>query len=225
MTWPFVNYGHFASASYGGDARLIIWTLAWDNHAVLNGLPLFASNVFFPAADSLRYNEHLFGVSLATLPWAAAGASPVLAYNVTWWLAFFLNGVVAFAWIRRFVAEPAGRVHGQPGLRLFVLRHAPRARPPAPDLAVAAPGIGAAARAVVPPPDRGAAAAWLAAVLMGILTSWYMAVIVAFVNLATRSSCSRSAATPGTWVTQGPHPGTRAACGGDEACTWRARRW
>ena len=55
MTWPFVNYGHFASASYGGDARLIIWTLAWDNHAVLHGLPLFSSNVFFPAPESLRY--------------------------------------------------------------------------------------------------------------------------------------------------------------------------
>ena len=105
MTWPFVNYGHFADSSYGGDARLIIWTTAWANHAVLNGLPLFDANVFFPAPESLRYNEHLLGVSLATLPWAAAGASPVLAYNATWWLAFFLNGLAAFAWLRRFAID------------------------------------------------------------------------------------------------------------------------
>ena len=53
----------------------------------------------------LHEAQNLLGVSLATLPWAAAGASPVLAYNVTWWLAFFLNGLVAFAWLRRFVAD------------------------------------------------------------------------------------------------------------------------
>jgi hypothetical protein len=34
-----------------------------------------------------------------------AGASPVLAYNVTWWAAFLLNGVAAFAWLRRFVTD------------------------------------------------------------------------------------------------------------------------
>ncbi len=105
VSWPFVSYSHFGSASYGGDARLIIWTLAWDNHALLSGLPLFQSNLFFPAADSLRYNEHLFGVSLFTLPWAAAGASPVLAYNVTWWLAWPLNGLAAFMLLRRYVPD------------------------------------------------------------------------------------------------------------------------
>src|SRR5687768_5246594 len=34
MTWPFVNYGDVSGSSYGGDQRLIIWTLAWDNHAL-----------------------------------------------------------------------------------------------------------------------------------------------------------------------------------------------
>jgi hypothetical protein len=185
MTWPFVNYGHFASATYGGDARLIIWTLAWDNHAVLNGLPLFDSNIFFPAAHSLRYNEHLLGVSLATLPWAAAGASPVLAYNVTWWLAFFLNGLVAFAWLRRFVADRlaafAGSLvfaccfyvmlHGHGHLHLIWLW-------PLPASALLLERWFAR-------PTAMAAAAWLAVVLMGILTSWYIAVIVALVNVAT----------------------------------------
>jgi hypothetical protein len=93
MTWPYFNYSSIGTGSYGGDARLIIWTLAWDNHAVLSGLPLFQSNIFFPAVDSLRYNEHLFGVSVFTLPWAAAGASPMFAYNVTWWLAWMFNGL------------------------------------------------------------------------------------------------------------------------------------
>ncbi len=81
MTWPYVNYADFGGTTYGGDQRLIVWTLAWDNHALLTRVPLFQSNLFFPDPDSLRYNEHLFGVSLFTLPWAMAGASPVLVYN------------------------------------------------------------------------------------------------------------------------------------------------
>jgi hypothetical protein len=207
MTWPFVNYGHFASASYGGDARLIIWTLAWDNHAVLRGLPLFDSNIFFPAPHSLRYNEHLLGVSLATLPWAAAGASPVLAYNVTWWLAFFLNGVVTFAWIRRFVADRLAAftgslafacsfyvmLHGHGHLHLIWLW-------PIPASALLLERWFAR-------PTAAAAGAWLAAVLMGILTSWYMAVIVALVNVATGGVLllSERSAPGGHWRRRGLH--------------------
>jgi hypothetical protein len=105
MTWPYVNYGRFADASYVGDQQLIIWTLGWDNHALLTGTPLFDSNIYFPAADSLRYNEHLFAVSLFTLPWAALGASPLLAHNIIWFLAFPLNGLAAFALLSRFVTR------------------------------------------------------------------------------------------------------------------------
>ena len=27
---PLVNYAHLADATYPGDARLLVWTLAWD---------------------------------------------------------------------------------------------------------------------------------------------------------------------------------------------------
>ena len=182
MTWPFVNYAHFADSSYGGDARLIIWTTAWANHAVLNGLPLFDANIFFPAPGSLRYNEHLLGVSLATLPWAAAGASPVLAYNATWWLAFFLNGLAAFAWLRRFAidAQPAFvgslvfacsfyvMLHAHGHLHLIWLWPLPLSALLLERWFVA--------------PTLARAAVWLAVVLMGLLTSWYIAVMVALVN-------------------------------------------
>ena len=39
MLAPIFNFNHLASASYGGDARAFIWTLAWDNHAVLARVP------------------------------------------------------------------------------------------------------------------------------------------------------------------------------------------
>lgn len=183
MTWPFVNYTRFAEASYGGDARLVIWTLAWDNHAVLNGLPLFDANIFFPAADSLRYNEHLLGVSLATLPWAAAGASPVLAYNITWWAAFLLNGLASFAWLRRFVPDATAAFVGSLAFMcsFYVMLHAHGHLHlvwlwPLPLSALLLE------RWWVDPTIRRAAL-WAAVVLMGVLTSWYMAVMAAIVNL------------------------------------------
>lgn len=182
MTWPYVNYADFASASYGGDARLIIWTLAWDNHALLSGLPLFQSNLFFPAAESLQYNEHLFGVSLFTLPWAAAGASPVLAYNATSWLAFFLNGITAFALLRRFVPNPFPVFVGSLAYAcsFYVMLHAHGHLHliwiwPLPlsmlllDQWFDDPRVWR----LVP---------WFATVLIGALTSWYVAVMVLLVN-------------------------------------------
>ena len=185
MTWPFVNYGHFATASYGGDQRLIIWTLAWDNHAVLHWLHLFSSNVFFPARDSLRYNEHLFGVSLVTLPMAAAGISPVLAHNITWWLAFFLNGLVVFAWIRRFVDD---RLAAFAGSLVFACSSYVMLHVHAHLHLVWLWPLPASALLLehwFRQPSVPRVAAWLAVVLMGILTSWYLAAIVALVNAAT----------------------------------------
>jgi hypothetical protein len=183
MTWPFVNYAAFSVSSYGGDARLIIWTTAWANHAVLNGLPLFDANIFFPAADSLRYNEHLLGVSLATLPWAVLGASPVLAYNATWLLAFVLNGVSTFACLRQLVesrvAAFAGSLafvytsyvwlHAHGHLHLIWIWPLPLSA-----LLLERWFVG---------PTVGRLAAWLAVFLMGVLTSWYYAVMIGLVNL------------------------------------------
>jgi len=103
MTWPFVDYAHLTTATYEGDARLVVWMLAWANHAVLEGVPLMRANIYWPAPLTLQYNEHLLGPSLFSLPWSAAGASPVLAYTATWWLGFVLNGVTAHLWLRRAV--------------------------------------------------------------------------------------------------------------------------
>ena len=208
MTWPFVNYGHFADSSYGGDARLIIWTTAWANHAALNGLPLFDANIFYPAAQSLRYNEHLVGVSLATLPWAAAGASPVLAYNLTWWLAFFLNGVAAFAWLRRFAIDALPAFAGSLvfACSFYIMLHAHGHLHliwlwPLPLSALLL-------ERWFSTPTLARAALWLAVVLMGLLTSWYIAVMVAMVNgivFAVLLITASTALADGRWNRRAAH--------------------
>ena len=80
----------------GGDARLIIWTLAWDNHALMDGVrSLFDANIFYPARNALAYSEHLFGISVFTLPIYAATRNPVLAYNIVWLLSYALAALTA----------------------------------------------------------------------------------------------------------------------------------
>jgi hypothetical protein len=55
MVQPLLNFRELGTSSYEGDARFMIWTLAWNNHAVLQGLPLFDANTFFPAERALAY--------------------------------------------------------------------------------------------------------------------------------------------------------------------------
>lgn len=182
MTWPFTNYRALGEAAYGGDGLLIVWTLAWDNHALIEGLPLFRSNIYFPAPETLQYNEHLFGLSLFTLPWVLLGRSPVFAHNMTWWLAYVANGLAAFVLLRRFVANPgaafvgslvftfsfyvqlhaAGHLHliwlwGIP-LSLWLLEH------------------------WFDRPSLGRIVGWALVVTIEALTSWYLAVIIGMAN-------------------------------------------
>lgn len=182
MTWPYVNYGRFADASYVGDQQLIIWTLGWDNHALLTGTPLFDSNIFFPAADSLRYNEHLFAVSLFTLPWAALGASPLLAHNITWFLAFPLNGLAAFALLSRFVTRRIAAFVGSLAFTFsfYVMLHAHAHLHliwlwPLPVSVLLL-------ERWFDRPSLARVAAWTAVVLIALLTSWYIAVMAILAN-------------------------------------------
>jgi hypothetical protein len=101
MLAPIVNFAQLRTASFGGDARAFIWVLAWDNHVVLDHVPsLFDANKLFPLSNSLAYGEHLFGISLFTLPLYAATRNPVLAYNIVWILAYLLTAaaVHVLAW-------------------------------------------------------------------------------------------------------------------------------
>src|SRR5436309_14229947 len=112
MLAPIFNFAHPATANFEGDARLIIWTLAWDNHALVDGVrSLFDANIFYPARNALAYSEHLFGISLFTLPVYAATRNPVLAYNVVWLLSYGLAAAAA-----HYVAWRHTRAHLPPML-------------------------------------------------------------------------------------------------------------
>ena len=101
MLAPICNFSALGTAHFGGDARLLLWTLAWDNHALLDRVPgFFNANIFYPATNALAYSEHVFGISLFSLPIYAVTRNPVLAYNLVWILCYFLTAVTThmLAW-------------------------------------------------------------------------------------------------------------------------------
>jgi hypothetical protein len=182
MMQAMVNLGALGSAVFPGDARLIVWTLAWDNHAVLDRVPLFDANVFHPAESSLQYNEHLIGLSLFSLPVYATTRNPVLAYNVVWILSFVLNALamhlLAFRHTRSHLAAATAALvftfsfykmlhaHGHLAhiwtwlmpLSLWLLER------------------------WIERPHVIRAAAWASAVVLQSLGSWYTAVMIVLIN-------------------------------------------
>jgi hypothetical protein len=102
---PFVDYGRLGSASYEGDSRLLIWTLAWDSHAILSGAPLFDANIYYPLPHALARAEHHIGIGLFALPVYAATGNPVLTYWFLWLLAFPLNALAMHALARRVTRD------------------------------------------------------------------------------------------------------------------------
>lgn len=182
MMWPFVNLGALGSASYPGDARLMLWTLAWDNHAVLDGLPLFDANVFYPASSALAFNDHLFGISLFTLPVYAATRNPVLAYNLIWLITPLLNGLAmhALAW-RQTRNHLAAATAGLAFAFSFYTMHHAHGHLSLIWLWLIPLSLWQLDRWLERPTLPGAAL-WTAMVVLEILASWYLAVLIVVAN-------------------------------------------
>jgi len=105
MAGPMTDYAHLDSAVARGDARLIVWTMAWEARALQRGMPLFQSNIYYPDPESLHYNEHILGLSLFAWPVIAATGNAVLAYNLLFLAAWVLNGLGAYLLARRFTDD------------------------------------------------------------------------------------------------------------------------
>jgi hypothetical protein len=182
MTWPIFNIAAAATASYEGDARLMIWALGWDNHAVLDGASLFDANMFYPAPNSLAFTEHSFGISLFTLPIFALTRNAVLAYNVVWFLSYVLCGLATHAWLRRYtrhdLAACIGSViftfsfykmlHGHGHLQQIWTWLLPLSL--------------LQLERWFDRPSPVSAVAWGSAVLLQALSSWYLAILVFLAN-------------------------------------------
>ena len=182
---PLINFSDLGAASYEGDARLLIWTLAWNARAALTGTPLFDANIYYPEAHALSYAEHHVGIGLFAVPLYAATANPVLTYWVLWLLAFPLNGLAmhALAWrvTRDHVAAfTAGCIYA---FCFFRMHHAHGHLQLLWTWTI--PLVPLALDNWLESPRAGRTAAISAAVLLAALTSWYLAVFVTLLLLVS----------------------------------------
>lgn len=102
MATSFVDLRQLASASFGSDGRLIVWTIAWATRAIREHLPLFAANMYFPTPDALAYTEHMLGLGLLALPLSFVTSNPALIYMLLWLAAFWTNALAAHLLAYRF---------------------------------------------------------------------------------------------------------------------------
>ncbi|MFQ6110303.1 MAG: hypothetical protein ACE5L7_12200, partial [Candidatus Aminicenantales bacterium] len=83
------------------DSLLNTWIISHVHSRLFsNPLELFQANIFHPHPNTLTYSEHLLPQALLALPVALILKNPILAYNVVFLLAFFLNGFIMYLFIR-----------------------------------------------------------------------------------------------------------------------------
>ena len=188
MASPLIDYGRLASASYEGDSRLLMWTLGWDAHALLTRTPLFDANMYYPATQALAWAEHHIGIAIFSLPIYAVTGNPILAYWITWLVAFPLNGLAMQALAYRVTGDRvaafgAGLVYA---FCFYRMQHAHG------HLQLlwtwALPLVPLALERWVERPAFGRAVAVAAIVTLQALASWYLAVFVALLSIVVGAS-------------------------------------
>jgi hypothetical protein len=114
MTAPLSLHPATRVASTGADTELMLWTLAWDAHAILtHPLSIFDANIFFPFHDTLAYSENLIGSLVVAGPVIWLTHNPVLAMNLVVLVATILCGFGAYLLGRRLgFGEPAAIICG-----------------------------------------------------------------------------------------------------------------
>ncbi len=117
-TWPLASDPAHLSRNDNADTMLNEWIVAWVGHQLpRDPAHLFDANIFVPERDTLAFSESLIVQSLMGLPLQAAGASPVLTYNLLLLAGFALSAWAMCLLIHRwtndwFAALVAGSIFG-----------------------------------------------------------------------------------------------------------------
>ena len=129
--WPWVREAASAipdaaaagNPAWGADARLIIWILSWDVHALLTQpLHFFDANIFHPARAMLTGSELLLGSVPLFAPIYLASGNPVLATNVAALATYPLAGLAMYVLARRLGLAPCAAGVAAVALPLGALR-------------------------------------------------------------------------------------------------------
>ncbi len=85
------------------DPLLNMWTLSWDTNTLLHApTHLWQAQLLYPNNLSLSYSENLLGEAIIYAPFFLITHNPVLSYNITFYLIFWLCGVNMYIMARHY---------------------------------------------------------------------------------------------------------------------------
>ena len=116
FTWPLALHpsARLAAPQGPGDPYLNCWILGWDlgtitrtPAALFNGR-LFDANIFFPAAGTLAYSDHLILQALALTPLYLAFHDLALCYNALLLLSIAASMLAMYGFVRAVTGSRSG---------------------------------------------------------------------------------------------------------------------
>lgn len=99
--WPLIT--RISTYSVGGDASFNAWTLARNQHCILQQeCPNYADgNIYFPHKDTMLYSETQLSAGLLTLPLYFINDNPLFSYNVWTILSVFFAAWFTYLLVKR----------------------------------------------------------------------------------------------------------------------------
>jgi hypothetical protein len=127
-TWPLPRHVLHGVAHDLGDPILNTWILWWTTQAVPLTAHWWNAPIFFPAAGTFAFSEHLLGLAPLSAPIIALTHNATFGYNVTLLATFVLSGLgmhfLAYTLTRRHdVAFVAGLAYAFAPYRLSQVPH------------------------------------------------------------------------------------------------------
>lgn len=87
-----------SSYSDGGDSMFNAWTLARDQHCILQqNCPNYSDgNIYFPNKDSMLYSETQLSAGFLTLPFYFVNHNPIFSYNMWLIISVLMSGIFMY---------------------------------------------------------------------------------------------------------------------------------
>jgi len=112
-TWPLILHpSALLGAQVGpGDPYLNVWILGWDMQTLLSTPralitgAIFNANIFYPAAGTLAYSDHLLLQAIVLLPVYALTHDVVLCYNVLLAASLIASAIAMHTFARDVVGD------------------------------------------------------------------------------------------------------------------------
>ena len=109
FTYPLVF--NMDRVNGAGDPAVMVWSVAWIQHALTSGATLYDANIFHPTQNALAYTDLLLPSAVVTAPLYLITNNPLLSFNVVLLLTYVLSGYATFLLARRLLGDRPHALH------------------------------------------------------------------------------------------------------------------